>query len=336
MTQPARERTEELERASLSSWATLSGESKGREVHEEPDRTRTAFQVDVDRIVASTAFRRLPDKTASHLAPGGEAYPSLLDRTLAAARTARTLARALRLNEDLTEAIALGRELGASGFAGVGEEALSAFTEAPFRHNEQSVRVVERLERDGEGLNLTWEVRDGILTHTAEAPTPATLEGQVVRLAARITSAVGDLADAVATGVVVVTDVPADIRAALGERPATMERALVEDAVAVSDTSPEVRLSPMAEQALGALEAFLTARVHERHGVLEERARGIHCLRSLLVFYLDNPRRLPAVHRRGDEPVEVRCLDFVSGLSDGQALRLFTRLFLPRASPHRP
>lgn len=330
-----RERTEELEGASLSGWATLSAESKGREHDEPPSPLRTSFQVDVDRILASTAFERLKDKTHSLLAPRGEGYRSRLDHTLEGARIARTIARSLRLNEDLAEAIALGRDLGATAFARAGDDALSLFTDEPFRHNHQSVRVVEHLENGGQGLNLSWEVRDGIACHTAESPTPATREGEAVRLAVRIASTTGELRDALATGVVVDEDLPADVVALLGPVQTAWAQWLMEDAVRASADLPEVRLSDPAWRILDVLQAFVEDRVLGRHGVLAERAKGSHCLSSLVVFYLDNPGRLPSAHRGGEDPELVRVIDFVASLSDGQALRLFTHLFVPRRSPNR-
>ena len=338
----ARERTEDLEHASLSGWATLSAESKGREQFEPADPIRTAFQVDVDRILSSTAFGRLKDKTHVLLAPGGEGYRSRLEHTLFGTRIARGISRALRLNEDLTEAIALGRDLGATAFALAGDEALSLFTEEPFRHNHQSLRVVELIERGGQGLNLSWEVRDGIATHTEDAPMPATREGEVARLADRLATTVGDLRDALAVGVLVPDDLPVSATSVLGPTPEDWESALRGDIVQTSIDTPEIRLSHPAELALGELEALLETRVHSRHGVLAERARGAHCLSSLVVFYTDNPGRLPAAYRDASETLEdegaapVRVIDFVASLSDGQALRLFQQLMLPRRSPHRP
>lgn len=296
---------------------------------------RTAFQVDVDRIMACTAFERLKDKTHSLLAPRGEGYRSRLDHTLEGTRVARTIARSLRLNEDLVEAIALGRDLGATAFARAGDEALSLFTDQPFRHNHQSVRVVEHLENGGFGLNLSWEVRDGITCHTMQSPTPATREGEVARLADRIAGVTGELRDAMATGVLVAEDLPVDTVALLGPTPAAWAQTLMEDAVRASTDTPEIRLSRPAWRTLDDLLAFTDERVVSRHGVLAERARGSHCLSSLVVFYLDNPERLPAVHRGAEEPDLIKVVDFVASLSDGQALRLFTRLFLPRRSPHR-
>ena len=208
-----RERTEDLERASLSTWATLAAESKGRDTYEEPDALRTAFQSDRDRILHSAAFRRLKHK--SHLLLGEGHRRTRATHALEVAQVARTLGRGLRLNEDLIEAIALGCDLGNTAFGDAGEEALSMFTSGPFRHEEQSLRVVERLENAGAGLNLTWEVRDGILNHRPDASPPATVEAQAVRVAVAITTATHDVRDACKSGVLAAQDIPDSVTATL-------------------------------------------------------------------------------------------------------------------------
>lgn len=285
--------------------------------------------------MASMAFGRLTDKTHSLLSLRGEGYRSRMDHTLRGVGITRTIARALRLNEDLAEAIAVGRSLGATAFAGAGSAALSLFTDEPFRHNHQSVRVVERIERRGEGLNLSWEVRDGIATHTLDSPSPATREGEVVRLGERIADLTGALTDGLAAGVVVTADLPGEIVRTWGTDPQHWARTLMADAVSASTETPEVRLTTGAWQALERLQTFVGDHIGERHGIAAERARGSHCLSSLVVFYLNNPARLPSQFRAFDDPTLIRVIDFVSSLSDGQALRLFNQLFLPRLSPHR-
>ncbi|MGH8934173.1 MAG: HD domain-containing protein [Egibacteraceae bacterium] len=331
LTPRARERTEELERASLSTWATLAVETKGRDREEGPDHLRTAFQQDCERILASAAFRRLRSKTQSLLKPEAEGPRMRIAHALSVSHLARTIARALRLNEDLAEAISLGHDLGATAFATAGEEALSVFGSAPFRHNEQGLRVVEQLEGGGTGLNLTWEVRDGILSHSADAPLPATVEGQIVRLAGRIVALTDELDDALRMGICLPADLPPDVRHVLGDTQAQRRGTLVRAVVDESMDAPEVTMSTQAARVLDTLEEFITERIHARAPELSERARSIHCLRSLVVFYLDNPDRLPSIHR-GDLPPLVRALDFVSGLTDVQALQLFQRLLLPNAA----
>lgn len=329
-----RERTEDLERASLSTWATLASESKGRDRYEDADRLRTAFQVDRDRIVHSKAFRRLKDKTQVFIAPEGDHYRVRLTHTLEVSQIARTIARGLRLNEDLVEAIALGHDLGHTPFGHAGEEALSAFTEDPFRHNEQSLRVVERLERGARGLNLTWEVRDGIVNHPWSMPQPDTPEGQVVRLADRIAYLNHDLDDAFRAGILSPRDVPAEVSSVLGRTHSERITTMVTDVVETSLDQPDVRMTPAVEQAQQRLREFLFERVYLRPEGAAERDRAVHTLRSLAVFYLESPGDLPPEHG-GDEPLETRVVDFIAGMTDRYALRTFARLFLPggTASP---
>src|SRR2546423_8676755 len=216
MSTTPRDRLEEIERGTLSERAVLAAESKGRERVEDPHPLRTAFQTDRDRIVNSKAFRRLKHKTQVFLAPEGDHYRVRLTHTLEVAQIARTAARARGLNEDLTEAIALGHDLGHTPFGHLGEQALSPFLGRPFRHNEQSLRVVDYLEDDGQGLNLTWEVRDGIVNHTWTMPQPSTLEAQVVRFADRIAYVNHDVDDAIRAGILDPTELPEQVVRVLG------------------------------------------------------------------------------------------------------------------------
>src|SRR6476659_9850570 len=208
MTGTIRERTEELERQVLSGRATLAADSKGRERPESQHPLRTDFQRDRDRIIHSKSFRRLKHKTQVFISPEGDHYRVRLTHTLEVAQIARTAARALRLNEDLTEAIALGHDLGHTPFGHLGEQALTPFLGRPFRHNEQSLRIVDHLENDGEGLNLSWEVRDGIVNHTWSMPQPSTPEAQLVRFADRIAYVNHDVDDAVRAGVIQQDELP--------------------------------------------------------------------------------------------------------------------------------
>src|SRR5438445_6334510 len=211
-----RERIEEIERTTLSDRAVLSSETKGREHDEEPHPLRTAFQRDRDRVVHAKAFRRLKHKTQVFIAPEGDHYRVRLTHTLEVSQIARTAARALGLNEDLTEAIALGHDLGHTPFGHLGEQALGPFLGRPFRHNEQSLRVVEHLEDEGRGLNLTWEVRDGIVNHTWSMPSPATLQAQLARFADRMAYVNHDIDDALRAGIVEPGDLPQGAVAVLG------------------------------------------------------------------------------------------------------------------------
>src|SRR2546427_10935772 len=211
-----REVTEAWERDRFNPRAALAAASKGRETSEPQDDLRTCFQRDRDRIVHSKAFRRLKHKTQVFIAPEGDHYRVRLTHTLEVSQIARTAARALGLNEDLTEAIALGHDLGHTPFGHLGEQALTPFLGRPFRHNEQSLRVVDHLENEGAGLNLTWEVRDGIVNHTWSMPVPATLEAQVVRFADRIAYVNHDIDDAIRGGILGPQELPADAIAVLG------------------------------------------------------------------------------------------------------------------------
>lgn len=324
-----RQRTEDFERASLSTWATLAIDTKGRERAEDPDPLRTAFQQDRDRILRSRAFARLGDKTQSFLpVPGTGRDRVRLMHALEVAEVGRTIARALRLNEDLVEAIALGHDLGNTAFGPAGEEALSAFSEVPFLHHEQSMRVVEVLERDGNGLNLTWEVREGILHHPWTMPPPSTPEGQAVRVANRVAVVTSDLAAALGGGIVTDSELPAEVAAALGSTPAEWITAFTEDAVAASLDSPQVTLSPRMEAVHTTLQGFLARRVHERPAARARSDRAIHCLRSLVVYLLEHAGDLPPAARAGD-PLVVRVLDEVAGMTDGRVLGEFGRFFLP-------
>src|SRR5436190_5131758 len=230
-----RERIERIERDVLSERAVVSTATKGRERPEQPDPLRTAFQADRDRIVNSKAFRRLKHKTQVFLAPEGDHYRVRLTHTLEVSQIARTAARALRMNEDLAEAISLGHDLGHTPFGHLGEQALTPFLGRPFRHNEQSLRVVEHLEDDGAGLNLTWEVRDGIVNHTWSMPTPSTLEAQVVRFADRIAYVNHDVDDALRADIVTPDELPRGALGVLGTTHAERIDTLVADLVATSD-----------------------------------------------------------------------------------------------------
>jgi dGTPase len=235
-----RERSEEIERETLSPTATLASASKGREHDEPQDDLRTCFQRDRDRIVHSKAFRRLKHKTQVFLAPEGDHYRVRLTHTLEVSQIARTSARALRLNEDLTEAIALGHDLGHTPFGHLGEQALTPFLGRPFRHNEQSLRIVDHLENDGEGLNLSWEVRDGIVNHTWSMPQPSTPEAQLVRFADRIAYVNHDVDDAVRAGVIEQDELPNGPLEVLGATHSARINTLVTDLVGRSAGGPEI------------------------------------------------------------------------------------------------
>ena len=330
MTTTPRERTEEIERQTLAPYATLAAESKGRERDEEHDALRTCFQRDRDRIVHSKSFRRLKHKTQVFLAPEGDHYRVRLTHTLEVSQIARTAARALRLNEDLAEAISLGHDLGHTPFGHLGEQALTPFLGRPFRHNEQSLRVVDYLENDGRGLNLTWEVRDGIVNHTWSMPAPSTLEAQVVRFADRIAYINHDVDDAVRAGVIEPAELPDDALGVLGRTHADRVKTLVTDLVDRSEDSPEIRMSDEAFRALDTLRDFLFERVYLRDEARSEQDKAIALVRSLFAHYLDHPDQVPEEYHRAPGDLPTRVADYIAGMTDRYALRVYEQLFLPQ------
>ena len=325
-----RERTEEIERETLSGHATLSVASKGREREEPQDPLRTCFQRDRDRIVHAKAFRRLKHKTQVFLAPEGDHYRVRLTHTLEVAQIARTAARALRLNEDLTEAIALGHDLGHTPFGHLGEQALTPFLGRPFRHNEQSLRVVDHLENDGRGLNLTWEVRDGIVNHPWSMPQPATPEAQVVRIADRIAYINHDVDDAVRAGVLDPEELPADPLAVLGRTHGERINTLVTDLVGRSIDSAEVALSEDVLHALDTMRDFMFEHVYLRDEARSEQEKAISLVRTLFSHYLDHPEDVPAEYHHAPGDLPTRIADYIAGMTDRYALRAYERLFLPQ------
>jgi dGTPase len=327
----ARERTEQIEREILGPRAILSSESKGREREEEPDQLRTSFQRDRDRIVHSKAFRRLKHKTQVFVSPEGDHYRVRLTHTLEVAQIARTAARALRLNEDLVEAISLGHDLGHTPFGHLGEQALTPYLDRPFRHNEQSLRVVDYLENEGRGLNLTWEVRDGIVNHTWSMPRPATLEGQVTRFADRIAYVNHDVDDALRAGVLGPEELPGTVKETLGPTHGRRVNTLVVDMVQQSEQADEIRLSDRVAQGLEALRDFLFRRVYLRAEARAEQDKAIGVVRSLFAYYLEHPEEVPAEYLEtpGDLPTHIA--DYIAGMTDRFALRAYEQLFLPQS-----
>ncbi len=329
MTTP-RERTEAIERDTLSPHATLASATKGRELDEPHDALRTCYQRDRDRIVHSKAFRRLKHKTQVFMAPEGDHYRVRLTHTLEVSQIARTVARAVRLNEDLAEAIALGHDLGHTPFGHLGEQALTPFLGRPFRHNEQSLRIVDHLENDGAGLNLTWEVRDGIVNHTWSMPQPATPEAQIVRFADRIAYVNHDVDDAVRAGILGWDELPADPVRVLGRTHSERIDTLVVDLVDRSAAGPEIRLSDEVFGALDELRSFLFERVYLREEARSEQDKAIALVRTLFAHYLDHPDQVPEEYHRAPGDVPTRVADYIAGMTDRFAMRTYEQLFLPQ------
>ncbi|MHB8897093.1 MAG: deoxyguanosinetriphosphate triphosphohydrolase [Candidatus Geothermincolia bacterium] len=326
-----RERIEETEDKVLSPRAAHVAASRGRERPEEPCSIRTDYQRDRDRIVHCKSFRRLKHKTHVFLAPEGDHYRTRLTHTMEVAQVSRTISRALSLNEDLTEAVALGHDLGHTPFGHIGENALSEFMPGQFKHNEQSLRVVEVLEYGGRGLNLTWEVRDGILNHTGER-LPSTLEAQVVRMSDRIAYINSDIDDAVRAGLLRLSDLPEDPIRVLGSTSSQRIDALAHDAVENSADSDAIRMSAGTWKLMDELRDFLFERVYIGSIAKTEEDKASRVLQALAQHYLDNPDELPAEYRpERDGDLGTCVCDYVAGMTDRYALAKYNQFFLPRS-----
>ena len=338
-----RQLTEEREE-SLSPYAVKSKSSRGRLKYEEPCPIRTAFQRDRDRIIHSKAFRRLMHKTQVFIAPLGDHFVTRLTHTLEVAQIARTIARALNLNEDLTEAIALGHDLGHTPFGHVGEEVLSELYYQGFRHNEQSLRVVDHLENDGLGLNLTWEVRDGILNHSKtrlnileqDLGEVHTLEGEVVKIADAIAYINHDIGDAIRAGIITESDLPALAINRLGHSHSQRINTMVSDIIGYSWTArgngvmlhPTIAMSPQILEATNTLRDFLFERVYCLRSTEDEAERAREVVRSLYGYFNKHADKLPPEYSSYSDETELRVVDYIAGMTDQYALRLAEELFL--------
>ena len=338
-------RTEREEAARLSPLASLSARSRGRARSEAPSPLRTEYARDRDRILHCKAFRRLKYKTQVFFSPSGDHYRTRLSHTLEVAQVARTIARALRLNEDLTEAIALGHDVGHAPFGHAGEQALDACCAGGFVHSRQSLRVLDSLERDDRGLNLTWEVRDGIAYHSKHRESVSqpldspsgTLEGAVVRISDAVAYLNADVDDAVRAGLIRLDELPADLRALLGtthgERIDAMVNGVVVASVGVSEGDPEggIRMSSQLLSATDELRAYLFARVYRHPDVEREAEKARLVVTRLYDYFRDRPDELRA-HVRAEEGQDDgwTVCDYVSGMTDRFATALFTRLFTPQ------
>ena len=323
---------EEEELRRLAPGAMKARESRGRRFAEEECPFRTCFQRDRDRIIHSKAFRRLKHKTQVFIAPEGDHYRTRLTHTLEVAQIARTIARLLRLNEDLTEAIALGHDLGHTPFGHAGEEVLDQLVPGGFQHEDQSLRVVDLLEPyhlPGAGLNLTWEVRDGIRNHTGSGQ-PATREGEVVHLADRIAYINHDIDDAIRAGILHRKDLPADCLEVLGHSHSQRISRMILDIVKTSGDGGKVRLSPEVGAMVDKLRSFLFQHVYTNPRAKAEEAKLKDFLGWLYQFYLKHPEELPPFPSREEEPLERRVADYLAGMTDHYAIADFKRRFVPR------
>ena len=324
-----RERAENNERLTLSEKACLSVNSVGRALPEEECSIRTCFQRDRDRIIHSQSFRRLKHKTQVFLAPGGDYYRTRLTHTLEVAQIARTIARALRLNEDLTEAVALGHDLGHTPFGHAGERALNNVSGIDFRHFEQSVRVVTKIEKKGKGLNLTGEVINGIGCHTT-GERAFTLEGQIIRLADKIAYINHDIDDAVAAGVMSEEEIPHHLRYTLGYRKSERINNLVFNAVENSDD--EIKLSEDFAQAFSELGEFMYKNVYTSDICKREDEKAERIIENLYQFFILNSQLMPEIYVKiaDDEGIDRAVCDYIAGMSDTYALQKYNELFMPR------
>ncbi len=325
-----RETAEQFERNSLSEYATLSENSVGRARKEQKCDIRTDFARDRDRIIHCKAFRRLKQKTQVFLSPEGDHFRTRLTHTLEVSQIARTVARALRLNEDLTEAIALGHDLGHTPFGHAGERALATVCPLGFTHFAQSIRVVEKLEKNHQGLNLTTETLDGIANHT-KGTWPKTLEGCVVRHADRIAFLNHDIEDAIEAGVISEDDIPKEVGQVLGfgksERITTLIKSLVHN------SSSELKFSDEVKEAYDELYHYMFKRVYldTTNAVKSEEYKAVELVSTLYNYYVGKMERLPKYYQEiaSRESLERAAADYISGMSDGYAIYTFEKKFMP-------
>ena len=327
-----REHVEQWEKIYLSPYATLSMNSKGRVREEEPCDIRPVFQRDRDRIIHSKSFRRLKDKTQVFLSPEGDHYRTRLTHTLEVSQNARTIAKALQLNEELVEAIALGHDLGHTPFGHAGERALNEICPYGFRHNEQSVRTVDILEKNGSGLNLTWEVRDGIENHQTKNM-PSTLEGKVVRFSDKIAYTYHDMDDAIRAGILKPTDVPREIGEIVGYTPRERLNKFIHDIVTQSKGTNDVRMSEEVERAMRDLRSFMFDKVYSNPIAKGEEEKAVSLVKTLYEYYMNHTYELPKffveLGLRGEPREQVVC-DYISSMTDRFAITLYNELYVPK------
>jgi len=327
-----RETTEKTEHVILSKYASFSDSSRGRDREEKQDALRTVYQRDRDRILHCNSFRRMKHKTQVFLSPEGDHYRTRLTHTLEVSQIARTISRALRLNEDLTEAIALGHDLGHTPFGHAGERALNKACKFGFVHSDHSLRVVEKLENSGEGLNLTWEVRDGIVNHRTSG-NPTTLEGQVVRLSDKIAYINHDIDDAIRAGILTEADLPEEYCKVLGfskgERLDTMVGSIV------TNSDKVIKMDPDVEKAMSGLRQFMFKNVYSNPAAKGEEVKAVAMIIQLYEYYLEHVDELPEMYIKyikDKKEIEDRVVcDYIAGMSDSYSIKKFEELFVPAA-----
>lgn len=325
-----REQTERLEKETLSAYATLSEKTRGRETPIEPCPIRTDFMRDRDRIIHCKSFRRLKHKTQVFLSPVGDHYRTRLTHTLEVSQIARTIARGLRLNEDLTEAIALGHDLGHTPFGHAGESVLNKLVPGGFKHNLQSLRMVEKIE-NGTGLNLTWEVRDGIRNHSG-ADAPTTLEGKIVRLSDKIAYINHDIDDSVRADVLREDELPVDCTERLGCSHGKRINALILDVVGASLGKPDIFMSPEVNEKFDKLHDFMFERVYLNYTAKREESKGQHVVEQLYLYYLNHIELLPDDFTQfiAQDGLERVAADYIACMTDRYAVTDYESKFVPK------
>lgn len=321
----------EREEQTLSTYAFLTKNTRGRDCPCVPCENRTEFQRDRDRIIHSKSFRRMMHKTQVFLSPADEHYRTRMTHTLEVTQVARIIARALRLNEDLTEAAALGHDLGHTPFGHAGEVAMQQCFSPDFTHYKQSVRVVEKLEKDGHGLNLTWEVRDGIFNHTGKHMA-STLEGVIVKFADRIAYINHDIDDACRAGIISLDDIPKELLEILGRGHSERINRMVTSVIQASTNKPEIAFTSEVGEATMALRKFLFENVYTNPLAKSEDKKAQELLARLFEYYVKFPEEMPDLYYKNtkEEPVERCVCDFVGGMTDRYAIDRYTELFIPQ------
>lgn len=329
-----REEQEKREHLIFSPYASFSDESRGRDRDEEPCPMRTIYQRDRDRIIHCKTFRRLKHKTQVFLAPEGDHYRTRLTHTLEVAQIARSIARALNLNEDLTEAIALGHDLGHTPFGHAGERTLNSLCPMGFAHYKQSIRVVEFLEKDGQGLNLTWEVRDGILNHRTSG-NPSTLEGKAVRLSDKIAYINHDIDDGIRAGILKESDIPSEYTDILGNSTKERLNTMISDIIMNSIGKNDLVMSEPVRKAMTELRKFMFESLYLNPTAKSEEAKADKLITELYRYYVANTDKLPDTYKRfitefDERPEQVVC-DYIAGMSDQYSISKFQEIFVPKA-----
>lgn len=329
-----REQLEKREIGTLDPHASFAARTRGRLEYEEECDIRTCYMRDRDRIIHCKSFRRLKDKTQVFLAPQGDHYRTRMMHTMEVSQTSRTVARCLMLNEDLVEAIALGHDLGHTPFGHAGERALNDACPSGFLHSEQSLRIVDKLEKDGKGLNLTWEVRDGIKNHGMSCR-PATLEGQIVRLCDKITYIHHDMDDAIRAGILNEKDVPKDLRNLLGHSTRERLNTFIHDIVESSTGMGKIQMSDEIGRAMKDLRAFMFENLYTNAAAKGEEEKAELMISELYGYYIAHPDKMPddfcrMIAEKGESPERVVC-DYISGMTDQYSMMKFREIFIPQS-----